>query len=195
MFLRNKYLVILCTSFACAKWRRPLRGSSWKLLELTTVSRFLAYVSACRNLSICSNVQITKYLDVPNLRQISSKSRILWFFCQNLEEKLPCPDRLFFVQISFLLRFCQISKYAPSIAIHFWLGWWADEIGVSNPVARHILRKIEPWNIIAPYFSSRFCQNKHLFAKKRQFGRIWKKNNYGMKLREALPNRRQIRSK
>ena len=34
-------------------------------------------LGACRNLSICSNVQITKYLDVPNLRQISSKSRIL----------------------------------------------------------------------------------------------------------------------
>ena len=33
------------TSFACAKWRRPLGGSSWKLLELTSVSRFLAYVT------------------------------------------------------------------------------------------------------------------------------------------------------
>jgi hypothetical protein len=44
-YVRNTYLVILCTSFACAKWRRPLGGSSWKLLELTTVSRFLAYVT------------------------------------------------------------------------------------------------------------------------------------------------------
>ena len=35
----------LCTSFACAKWRRPLGGSSWKLLEFTSVSRFLAYVT------------------------------------------------------------------------------------------------------------------------------------------------------
>ena len=34
----------LCTSFACAKGGRPLRGSSWKLLERTSVSRFLAYV-------------------------------------------------------------------------------------------------------------------------------------------------------
>jgi len=36
------------TSFACAKWRRPLGGSSWKLIELTSVSRFLAYVSVTR---------------------------------------------------------------------------------------------------------------------------------------------------
>jgi hypothetical protein len=35
----------LSTSFACAKGGRPLRGSSWKLLELTSVSRFLAYVT------------------------------------------------------------------------------------------------------------------------------------------------------
>ena len=36
----------------------------------------------------CSNnVQISKYLDVPNLRQIPSKSRNLWFFCQHLEKK------------------------------------------------------------------------------------------------------------
>ena len=35
----------LCTSFACAKWRRPLGGSSWKLIELIGVSRFLAYVT------------------------------------------------------------------------------------------------------------------------------------------------------
>ena len=28
----------LCTSFACAERRRPLGGSSWKLLELTSVS-------------------------------------------------------------------------------------------------------------------------------------------------------------
>jgi hypothetical protein len=32
-----------CTSFAGAKRRRPLGGSSWKLLEFTIVSRFLAY--------------------------------------------------------------------------------------------------------------------------------------------------------
>ena len=52
-FLRRKHLLDiisqkhiscdLCTSFACAKQRRPLGGSSWKLLELTSVSRFLAY--------------------------------------------------------------------------------------------------------------------------------------------------------
>ena len=117
----------------------------------------------------------TSAKSLPNLKSFD-------FFCQNLEEKSPCPDTLFFVQISFLLQFCEISKYAPLIAIHFWLGWWADKIRVSNPVARHILRKIEPWNIIAPYFSSRFRQNKHLFAKKRQFGRIWKKKQ----LREEI---------
>jgi len=52
-FLRRKHILDivsqkhiscdLCTSFACAKGRRPL-GGSWKLLELISVSRFLAYV-------------------------------------------------------------------------------------------------------------------------------------------------------
>ena len=152
-------------------------------------------MGACYNLSICSDVQITKYLDVPNLCQISFKFSNVWFFLQKFGRKVTCRDLLFFVQISFLLRFCQISKHAPLIAINVWLGWWADKIGVSNPVACHNLRKIEPWSIIVPYFSSRFCQNKNLFTKKRQFGRTWKKNNYGMKLREALPNRHQICSK
>ena len=35
----------LSTSFVVAKLRRPLGTSSWKLLELTSVSRFLAYVT------------------------------------------------------------------------------------------------------------------------------------------------------
>ena len=70
----------------------------------------------------------------PNFFRISNPV----IFCQHLEEKSPCPDRLFFVQISVLLQLHQISKYSPSIAIQFWLGWWADENRVSNPVARHI---------------------------------------------------------
>ena len=49
-------------------------------------------MGACCNLSICSNVEITKYLDLSNRCQISSKSRNLWFFCLNLEEKSPCPN-------------------------------------------------------------------------------------------------------
>ena len=49
IFLETKILFLetrilwLCTSFACAKRRRPLGGSNWKLLEHTCVSRFLAY--------------------------------------------------------------------------------------------------------------------------------------------------------
>ena len=45
MFLRKKFLVICVLPLLGAKWRRPLGGSSWKLLELTRVSRFLAYVT------------------------------------------------------------------------------------------------------------------------------------------------------
>ncbi len=45
----------LSTSFAGAKWRRPLGGSSWKLLELTSVSRFLAYVKA-----MCWSMRVTR---------------------------------------------------------------------------------------------------------------------------------------
>ena len=78
-------------------------------------------MGACRNLSICSNVQITKYLNVSNRRQISSKSRNLRFFCLNLEEKSPCLDRLFFVQILLLLRRppnFQSSKFITYIFIH-----------------------------------------------------------------------------
>ena len=54
-FLRRKHILdivsqkqISCdlsTSSAVAKWRGPLGSSSWKLLELTSVSRFLAYVT------------------------------------------------------------------------------------------------------------------------------------------------------
>ena len=93
----------------------------WTFEQLDEYSRHPMIMGACRNLSICSNVQITKYLDVPNLRQISSKSRILWFFCKNLEEKSPCPDRLLFVQISFLLRSppnFQSFKFIIYIFIH-----------------------------------------------------------------------------
>ncbi len=55
-FLRRKHILdivsqkqISCdlsTSFAAAKWRGPLGSWSWKLLELTSVSWFLAYVKA-----------------------------------------------------------------------------------------------------------------------------------------------------
>ncbi len=54
-FLRRKHLLDivsqkqlssgLCTPLLVAKQRRPLGGSSWKLLELTNVSTFLAYVN------------------------------------------------------------------------------------------------------------------------------------------------------
>jgi hypothetical protein len=54
----------------------------------------LSPLGDCQNLSICSNVQITKYLNVSNHHQISSKSWNLWVFCLNLEEKMPCQDRL-----------------------------------------------------------------------------------------------------
>ena len=43
-------LVICVLPLLSTKWRRPLGGSSWELLELTSVSRFLAYV---RGISSC----------------------------------------------------------------------------------------------------------------------------------------------
>ncbi len=46
LFLRNNYLVIFALPLLVAKWRRPLGGSSWKLLEITSVRRFLAYCTA-----------------------------------------------------------------------------------------------------------------------------------------------------
>ena len=45
LFLRNKDLVICVLPLLSTKWRKSLGGSSWKLLELTSVSRFLAYVT------------------------------------------------------------------------------------------------------------------------------------------------------
>ena len=38
LFLRNKYPVTFVLPLLLAKWRRPLGSSSWKLLELTSVS-------------------------------------------------------------------------------------------------------------------------------------------------------------
>ncbi len=43
LFLRKNNLVIFVLPLLAAKWRRLLGGSSWKLLELTSASRFLAY--------------------------------------------------------------------------------------------------------------------------------------------------------
>ena len=60
LFLRNKYLVICVPPLLSAKWRRPLGGSSWKLLELTSVSRFLAYVSLLS--STCNKIVQSSWL-------------------------------------------------------------------------------------------------------------------------------------
>jgi hypothetical protein len=70
------------------------------------------------------SVQMLKYLNIW-IFQTSAKSlpnlEICDFFCQNLEKKSICPDRLFFVQILFLLRSppnFQIFKYIAYMFIH-----------------------------------------------------------------------------
>ena len=45
LFLRNKYLVICVLPLLVQSEKDLVGGSSWRLLELTSVSRFLAYVT------------------------------------------------------------------------------------------------------------------------------------------------------
>ena len=152
----------------------------------------------CRNLSICSNVQITKYLDVSNLRQIPSKSQNLWFFCQNLEKSRHVRTGCF------LSKFRFYSAKLPNIQVYcihhvHTLGdrsrqsiCWRHislDIWVRERVTECKLRRI---------FSSIFTKISINLLKMRgwnESGTIWMNNNYGTKLREDLPNRHQIRSK
>ena len=45
LFSKKLYLMTFCTSFALYKVKKTFGGSRWKLMELTHVSRYLAYVT------------------------------------------------------------------------------------------------------------------------------------------------------
>ena len=45
LFSKKLYLMTFCTSFALYKVKKTFGGSRWKLMELTRVSRYLAYVT------------------------------------------------------------------------------------------------------------------------------------------------------
>ncbi len=72
----------LFTSFAVAMWRRPLGSSSWKLLELTSVSRFLAYVTRPHKWRI-SVLAEKKLCEKKN----SFYTRVSWWMIMNLGKR------------------------------------------------------------------------------------------------------------
>ena len=86
LFLRNKYLMIFVL------WRSPLEGSSWKLRELTSVIRFLAYVSLFawnfhQNVEFCRILIGFQILDRNHQKLIyfltSSTSDLSWSTAEN----------------------------------------------------------------------------------------------------------------
>ena len=133
-------------------------------------------MAACRNSSICSNVQITKYWKVPNHYQIWSKPWFLWGFFPKFWITAASLDMAYLFKFWFYSKFVQniqIFKDAPLIAIHFWSEWWADKSRVSNPVVHHILRK--DWDMkynCAIFFIPITPKYIYLIAKKGEFGMI-----------------------
>jgi hypothetical protein len=104
--------------------------------------------------------------------------------------------RTVFFQILFLLRHppnIQISKFNIYIFMHY-------ITDTNNPSVEVIyfpgrLWESETWN--AHHFISlvKFLPKYQCTRWKWEFGTIWMKKNYSKKLREALPNCRQIHSK
>ncbi len=92
-FLRRKHILdivsqklISCdlsTSFAGAKWRRPLVSSGWKLLELTSVSRFLACVTCPHKwrISVLAKKKLCEVKNYPLYTQVS------WWLIMNLVKR------------------------------------------------------------------------------------------------------------
>ena len=157
-------------------------------------------IGACCNLSICSNVQITKYLDLSNRSKNSSKSRKLWFFLPKFGRKVAmsgqsvfCPNFIT-TPLSANLPIFQINH------IHFHtlgdrsrqsISWCHISLDVSvreseSRNANHAMSLVQ----FSPKYTST-CWKWEVGTNPEQFGC---KTFYGTKLRKALPNRLQIRS-
>ena len=155
----------------------------------------------CRNLSICSNVQITKYLNVSNRRQISSKSWNLWFFLPKFGRKVAMSRQAVFCP-NFIST--PISTKLPIFHIYHLHFHTLSDPSRQSICWRHISLDVCEREWITIFKSNRAISLVQFLPKYpstrwkwevRMNPECWVKNNYGTKLREALPNHHQILSK
>ena len=154
--------------------------------SVSTVSHWVTAVIS----SICSNVQISKYLDLSNCSQISSKSLNLWLFCLTKVtisgQAVFCPNF-----ISTLMA----AKYPNILHTCSYIRWRIPTIHQSTSYFPGCLWESETQNANRTISLVKLLPKYPYICWKGEFGTIRMKNSYNTKLQKALPNRRQIRSK
>jgi len=144
----------------------------WRVTQVF-MSTLFSHLQTAPNSFFCSNVQISKYLDVPNLRQIPSKSQNLWFLCQNLENSQHVRTGCFLSKFRVYSDLRQTSKYSNILHTSSYIRRHIPTI--------HLLTSYFPGPLwergsqemrTAPYRLFNFCQNIHLLTENARLEQI-----------------------